>query len=261
MVKKRRVRRWGRELLLGIFALVVVVVVAVALYLSMGGSGGVPTTAKPKALVADSLMLDYPNPDLIEHIVGVLKSAGYEVDVVTGRDVNLTLYSRLTDYDLVILRVHGGRALYRTPDGKLHRLNGLFTGVPWSEEYRPLKRAWLATRAFPYNSTKAFVAALPKFFDVMLSGKFRPGSVMIVASCFSLYTSDIADALARKGLSMFIGWEGPVTLNHMDRVLRRLVDYAVGEGVPWPEAVKRVNEELGPDPTYGEPLKIVIYWR
>ena len=212
-----------------------------------------------KALVADSLMEDYPNPELIDYIVNILRKAGYDVDVVTCTDVNLTLYSRLTDYSVIILRIHGGKAVYKAPDGTIHKLNGLFTGVPWSDKYYELKVKWLATRAFPYNSTKAYLAVLPKFFDERLKGRFSSDSVMVIASCYALFTRDIADALARKGLKVFIGWEGPVTLSHMDLVLKKLVDKVFLENKTWSEAVKEVNEELGPDPVYDDYLKILVY--
>lgn len=222
-------------------------------------TSAIATPTARRALVADSLMEDYPNPELIDHIVRVLKKAGYDVDVVTCTDVNLTLYSRLTDYSVIILRIHGGKAVYKAPDGTIHKLNGLFTGVPWSDKYYELKVEWLATRAFPYNSTKAYLAVLPKFFDEKLRGKFSSDSVMIVASCYALFTREIADALARKGLKVFIGWEGPVTLSHMDLVLKKLVDKVFLENKTWSEAVKEVNEELGPDPVYDDYLKILVY--
>ena len=91
--------------------------------------GSFEGNVKLKALIADSLMSDFPNPELIDYLINVLVSSGYDVDVVYGSDVNLTLYSRLTDYSLIILRVHGGKAIYRTPDGTIHKINGLFTGV------------------------------------------------------------------------------------------------------------------------------------
>ena len=63
----------------------------------------------------------------------------------------------------------------------------------------------------------------------------------------------------RRGLSIFIGWEGPVTLEHMDEALKLLIDKVFRGKLTWVEAVREVNEELGPDPIYGEELKIVIY--
>jgi hypothetical protein len=214
---------------------------------------------KPRALIADSLALDYPDPQLIDNLTRALQESGYEVDLVTGSDVNMTLYSRLTDYDLIILRVHGGKAVYKTPDGTIHKINGLFTGVPWSDEYTYLKLNWIATRARPFNSNKTFLAVLPKFFDTRLKGRFRPGAVVIVASCYSLFTNDIANSLGRKGLTAFIGWEGPVSLDHMDKIVEALVNIKLKGNITWVQAVKSVNEKYGPDPTYNDYLKIVIY--
>ena len=264
--RKRRVKREARRKRRRVLILTLIVAVAIGcgagfLYFNYWGasSGAYVGEVSHRALVADSLMLDFPNPELINYLVSTLRGAGYDVDVVYGSDVNLTLYSRLTDYSLIILRIHGGKAVYRTPDGTIHKLNGLFTGVPWSDEYYELKVKWIATRAFPYNSTKAFLAVLPRFFDVRLKGMFKPNSVLVVASCYSLFTRDIADALGRRGLSIFIGWEGAVTLKHMDEALKLLIDKVIKENLTWTEAVKAVNEELGPDPVYGEELKIITY--
>ncbi len=268
--EKERKRQKKSSTLLVLLVLVIAIAAgSTALLLNFSSPGQqnisntpVSTVAAPtarKALVADSLMEDYPNPELIDYIVNVLKRAGYDVDVATCTDVNLTLYSRLTDYSVIILRIHGGKAVYKAPDGTIHKLNGLFTGVPWSDKYYELKVKWLATRAFPYNSTKAYLAVLPKFFEERLKGRFSSNSVMIVASCYALFTRDIADTIARKGLKVFIGWEGPVTLSHMDLVLKKLIDKVFLENKTWSEAVKEVNEELGPDPVYNDYLKILIY--
>ena len=148
---------------------------------------------------------------------------------------------------------------YRFKQAVKHGVNLVLREVLWSDKYYELKKEWIATRAFPYNSTKAYLAVLPRFFDARLKGRFKPNSVVIIASCYSLFTRDIADALGRRGLSIFIGWEGPVTLEHMDEALKLLIDKVFRGKLTWVEAVREVNEELGPDPIYGEELKIVIY--
>jgi len=66
-----------------------------------------------RALVADSLSIDFPNLELDNYIVDVLKKAGYEVDFFYGSEVDLKLYSELTNYSLVILRAHGGKAVVK----------------------------------------------------------------------------------------------------------------------------------------------------
>ncbi|MCD6323634.1 MAG: hypothetical protein J7L55_00785 [Desulfurococcales archaeon] len=265
--RKFKPRKAGRRSLGNIVAfaaLGIVLVGALYWYFSTSRTGTVNTSVvntKPEALIADSLSLDFPDPDLVQRLRDVLQKAGYEVTVVYGEDVNLTLYSDLTKYSLIILRVHGGKATYKTPDGKVHKLNGLFTGLPWSDEYEYLKLNWIATRARPYNSNKTFLAVLPKFFDTELKGHFKPGSVLIVASCYSLYTSDIAEALGRKGLTHFIGWAGPVTVTHMDKALELLIDKVMQGNESWIQAVKAVNQELGPDPSYGDYLRVVTFIR
>jgi hypothetical protein len=213
--------------------------------------------ARGRVLIADSLSIDYPNPELINYIASLFRSKGYAVDIYYGEDVNLSLYSNLTNYEIIILRIHGGKAQYRDKDGNIRYLNGLFTGLKWRDEYLELKKQWIATRAYPFNSTEAYLAVLPKFFEEKFKGGFIENSVMIVASCFSLYTPDIADALFRRGLSKFIGWRDVVTLEHMDNVIKRLVEKVVLEDKSWDQAVFEVNNELGPDKVSNDYLKIV----
>ena len=252
-------RRGGKQTLIIVIALFLVASSAIVFsYFSFKPSSSEGVVVK-KALVADSLMEDYPNPELISYIVNVLKEAGYSVDVVMGENVNLTLYSKLTNYSVIILRIHGGKATYRTSSGEVRKVNGLFTGVLWSDKYRGLKNSWLATDAIPYGSNKTYLAVLPRFFLEELKGRFSRNSVMVVASCYALYTTDIADALATKGLKMFIGWEGPVTLKHMDLALKKLIEKVFVENKPWDKAVIEVNRELGPDPLHKEYMKIIIY--
>ncbi len=215
------------------------------------------TAAKGRVLIADSLSIDYPNPELINYIADLFRSKGYEVDIYLGEEVDLSLYANLTSYEIIILRIHGGKAEYRDREGNLRAINGLFTGLKWSDEYNELKRNWIATRAFPFNSTEAYLAVLPKFFEERLNGMFVEGSVMIVASCFSLYTLDIAQTLINRGLSKFIGWRDVVVLDHMDNVIKRLVEKVVLEGKNWDQAVLEVNSELGPDKVSNDYLKIV----
>lgn len=89
---------------------VALAVAALALYASHGpGAGGSPGPCpRGRALVADALSVDFPNPGLDRFLVETLEQAGYRVDYVNGTGVDLELYRRLTDYDVVILRVHGG---------------------------------------------------------------------------------------------------------------------------------------------------------
>jgi hypothetical protein len=211
-----------------------------------------------RALIADSLSIDYPNEPLIQRLSDLLRRAGYSVDVKRGVEVTLELYSRLNEYPIVILRTHGGKADVIV-GGRDIKINGLFTGLEWRDEYMGFKVNGTGTRAFPYNSTKAYLAVLPKFFYEKLEGLFCRGSVVIVASCYSLYTRDIADVLAMKGLTYYIGFESVVSLDYMDKVLEKILNLVLIEDHTWENAASKVLEELGPDPIIGEYMKVIHY--
>ncbi|MEM1611364.1 MAG: hypothetical protein QXQ57_06945 [Sulfolobales archaeon] len=211
-----------------------------------------------RALIADSLSLDYPNEPLIQRLSDLLRRAGYSVDIKRGVEVTPELYSRLNEYSIVILRTHGGKADV-VVGGRDIRFNGLFTGLEWRDEYMGFKLNGTATRAFPYNSTKAYLAVLPKFFYEKLGGLFCRGSVVIAASCFSLYTRDIADVLALKGLTYYIGFESVVRVDYMDKALEKILSLVLTENYTWEDAANKVLEELGPDPVVGEYMKVIHY--
>ncbi len=211
-----------------------------------------------RALIVDSLSLDFPNASLVEEIRRILESAGYSVDVKTGSEATPDLYARLNQYQVVILRIHGGKADI-TVGGQNIRINGLFTGLEWRDEYQGFKQNGTGTRAFPYNSTKAYLALLPDFFDKRLEGMFCRGSIVVVASCFSLYTRDIADVLATKGLSYYVGFEDAIALDYMDRSLETLVNLVFRHNMSIEDAVDKIYNELGADPFSGSYMELIHY--
>ena len=258
-----------RKVFLVFIAMLITAAIAVSLYTEENGilihetstpsRGTLKTSSHSvrRALIADGLSSDFPNPNLIEELKQILKKAGYEVDVAVGEDVNLTLFSHLTKYSIIIMRVHGGIGKIETPLYQ-KKFNAIFTGVLWNEEYEGLLEEGLVARGHPFYINKTYVAVKREFFRKRLEGRFPQGSVMIVAGCYSLYTDDIAKTLLGKGLEIFIGWKGTVSPHHMDEVLISLVRKALIEGKDWVDAVKGVNEEIGPDPVSGEELEIIV---
>jgi len=248
-------RRGGRGsryplLLLGV-VLAAAAVIAIA-YTARSGPG--QEAASKRALIADGLAEDYPNETLIKQLRVLLEKAGYSVDVATGREVNLRLYERLTQYDVVILRVHGGMAVEHTARGEVY-LGGIFTGVPWSDNYTKLGVERYVAKARPILAPdKLYVAVLPRFWQEKLQGSFPNGSVMVVSSCWATADPKVIAALFDHGLSMYIGWNHKVTLRHADRALLELVKAVTEKGMNWEQAVVYVNRELGPDPQTGAEL-------
>lgn len=235
--------RKHKALLVGI----AVITLAVAGFISFY-SNREPTSTdlcpRGRALVADGLSTDFPNPELDKFIVDTLRNAGYKVDYFNGTQVNLNLFSRLSNYDIIILRVHGGKAAYEH-DGRKDVIVGLFTGVPWSDEYKSLMREWLATKATPYAlPEKEYLAVLPKFFEKRLEKDFCEDSVMVVGSCYTLLAPDLVLALGKRGLTRFIGWTGAASVEEVDKMLYMIVDLVFNKGFTWSQAVNEVRRTL-----------------
>ncbi len=231
--------------------------IAIAAIIAWGASRSERSHSSQRlALIADGLSEDYPNQTLISDLKRLLEEAGYKVVVKEGRQVNLKLYEHLTRYNLVILRVHGGVAVEHTPYGNLY-FGGIFTGVPWSNNYTKLGEERYVAKAKPLLAPhKLYVAVLPRFWEEKLQGRFPPGSVMIVSSCWATVDPKVIAALFDHGLGMYIGWNRKVTLKHADKALLMLVEDVVRKHMTWEQAVVDVNTRLGPDPK----TKALLYY-
>jgi len=233
----------------------VLVIVAVILLQLRHGAASPAANGSKLALIADGLSEDYPNTTLINELKQMLEAAGFKVVVKEGRQVNLRLYEELTRYNVVILRVHGGIALEYTQQG-IKYFGGIFTGVPWKDNYTKLGEERYVAKARPTLAPhKLYVAVLPRFFQEKLQGRFPNESVMIVSACWATADPKTIAALFNHGLGMYIGWNYKVTVRHADEALYLLVRQALKElkqGKPWykawEDAVYKVNTELGPDP-------------
>ncbi len=252
--KAERERQRGR-LLAAVLAAAALAVLAAVLLLPRH-SGAAPSTGNERlALIADGLSEDFPNATLINDLKHMLEEAGFKVVVKEGRQVNLKLYEELTKYSVVILRVHGGIALEYTPQG-VEYFGGIFTGLPWRNNYTKLGEQRYVAKARPLLAPhKLYVAVLPRFFQEKLQGRFPNQSVMIVSACWATADPKTIAALFNHGLGMYIGWNHKVTVKHADQALYMLVKYALQElreGKPWyqawEDAVYKVNTVLGPDP-------------
>ncbi len=233
-----------RKLLLVGVAAIVLVATGLILFVRTNEPQSSGLCPRGRALVADGLSTDFPNPELDKFIVNTLRKAGYKVDYFNGTNVNLELFSKLSNYDVIILRVHGGKAVYEH-NNKKDVIVGLFTGVPWSDEYKNLMSKWLVTRATPYAlPEKEYLAVLPKFFEERLERNFCNGSVIVVGSCYTLLAPDLVVALGKRGLTRFIGWTGAASVEEVDKMLYMLVDLVFNKGYTWSQAVNEVRRTL-----------------
>lgn len=218
-------RKPRRYIAAGIAAVAVAVLVAVVLLQLHGGSAAQEEPAR--ALVLDGLAEAYPNPRLLEELRELLSAKGYQVEVAAGRDVGPGVFSGLTRYQVVVMRLHGG---YMEAGGR--RVAGLFTGVPWSPRFLGLAEEGLAAEGIPVypppRGPRVFLALLPRFFEERLEGRFPERSVIVAGGCYTGLDPGLIEAFCRHGLGAYIGFSGKVRLDALDRVLPRLAEAAAG---------------------------------
>lgn len=224
------------------------------------------TPAARSALIIDSLYEWIPNDRLLDRLSQALSSAGYRVEVVKGRGATVDAFRNVTAYDVVIIRCHG--AYFRAGDvlgGRVLSDNApvIFTGEEFSEctplsckYYFERLREEVVRGDFQHGERVVSLFALTPLFFERVEGRFREGSVVIVASCYGLTGGLLAEAFLRKGAAHFISWDWKVSPEHMDRGLEMLVEEAIARGAGWVRAVSTVDRELGPDPLGEGRLKI-----
>ena len=249
-----------------IYAVAALLLLAALAYLLLLKPEGGGEIEGRRALVVDSLYEWIPNDDLLKFLVKALREKGYNVTLIKGRDATVDAFRNLTLYNLIIIRCHGG---YLSPGDTLggdvldDYAPVIFTGEPFSEclplsckYYRERLSEEVVAGEFEYEGERIRVFALTPIFFRNLDGRFKEGTVMVVASCYGLCGKTLAKTLFGKGLDYFVSWDWKVSPGHMDKGLRMLVEEAVVNGVDWKEAVKLVSGELGPDPWGGGVLKI-----
>jgi len=212
-----------------------------------------------KAAIVDQLAVLEPNQAFIDRATAELEACGFEVDVYSGEEVSVKLYQRLPKYgyELIIFRAHAG--LLKAEEGSevvgVKQATYLFT----AEEYRQTRyvREQLDDQILPAE----MVADFPLVFAV--NSKFvlekMPGSldntVIIMMGCSCFYLEDMAAAFTLKGASTYLGWDGSVGLDYVDRAAAELITSLCTEGMTVEGAVAGTMAGIGPDPDWGAGLK------
>jgi hypothetical protein len=235
-------------------ALTVLALVLPGLILSAGCPHPHPGSG-PKAAIVDQLAVLEPNQAFISQVTAELEAAGFEVDVFTGREVNVRLYQRLPEYgyELIIFRAHAG--LLKAEEGSevvgVKQATYLFT----AEEYKQYKyvREQLDDQLLPAEMDADYplvFAVNSGFILEKTEGRFD-NTVIIMMGCSCTYLNDMAAAFTLKGASAYLGWDGSVDLGYVDQAAAELITGLCSGGITVGEAVSRI----GPDPYWGAGLK------
>jgi hypothetical protein len=212
-----------------------------------------------KAAIVDQLAILEPNQAFIDRATAELEACGFEVDVYSGEEVNVKLYQRLPQYGykLIIFRAHAGllKAEENSEVVGVKRATYLFT----AEEYRQTRyvREQLDDQILPAEMTADFplvFAVNSKFVLESMPGSFD-NTVIIMMGCSCIYLGDMAAAFTMKGASAYLGWDGSVGLDYVDRAAAELISSLCTEGMTVEGAVAGTMAGIGPDPDWGARLK------
>jgi len=218
-----------------------------------------PDDSGPKAAIVDQLAVMEPNQDFIEQVTTELEACGFEVDVYSGEEVNVKLYSRLPQYGykLIIFRAHAG--LLQAEEGSevvgVKPATYLFT----AEEYRQTKyvREQLDDQLLPAEMTADFplvFAVNSRFVLKSMAGSFDD-TLIIMMGCSGAYLEDMSAAFILKGASTYMGWGGSVSLDYVDRAAADLITNLCSRGMTIGEAAAETMAGIGPDPVWDASLR------
>ncbi len=203
-----------------------------------GGGGGAQGSPVAKALILDPLSTDYPNETLIHGLIDLLRRHGFLVDYYSGANVTVDLVRRLFSsgrYKLIIIRSHGGRL--EGPGLPGVAASGIFTGERFDEDRYPgFVSAGLLARGEPtLNPSLQYFVVTSLFIDTYAR---LPGSLVVVAGCYSLSDEGLARAFLRRGAAAYVGWRGPVGAAENDEALWRLMVDLLDRNMTLGEAVR-----------------------
>ncbi|MEB3780659.1 MAG: hypothetical protein GSR85_10620 [Desulfurococcales archaeon] len=182
-----------------------------------------PVTAMSDVAIIDGLSQDYPNSTLIETLVGLFESKGYTVTVYNSSSLTVDLLGKVlcSNYSIVVMRIHGGRVFDER--GKDTGLVALFTSEPYNETgYKNLQARGLVGRGRPALNPEKEVFVVTPLYVKSLECSTTP-KIVIVASCYSMNSTSMAEALTSKGVKVYIGWDDLVQADINDYALERVV--------------------------------------
>ena len=199
----------------------------------------------PKAVIIDQLYDELPNDDFHTKTTEYLEKAGFQVDIITTKDVTIDFYKNLPkmNYKYVIVRTHGAENSNDVV---------LFTGERYTEDkyiqeqlFGQVKKAtplleisykididnsskWIVVNetdrymiipANPVDDTRNdFFAISSELVKHGMNGKFDD-TIFILGGCNTLSNPSLAKSLIDRGASVVLGWDNAVSNVDNDRAI------------------------------------------
>jgi len=218
-----------------------------------------PSDSGTRAAIVDQLAVMEPNQEFIEQVTTELEACGFEVDIYSGEEVSVELYRQLPQYGykLIIFRAHAGllQAEENSEVVGIKQATYLFTAEEYRQtRYRSLQ---LDDQLLPAEMTADFplvFAVNSKFVLESMEGSFDD-TLIIMMGCSCSYLEDMAAAFTIKGASTYMGWNGSVSLDYVDRAAADLITNLCSGNMTVNEAALETMTGIGPDPYWGASLK------
>ena len=184
-----------------------------------------------KAVIIDQLYDEFPNEFFHKHAVDYLNQGGYDVDVVTTKDITVDFYKKLPsmNYEYIVMRTHSMVIYGDNPS------SWIFTGEKYTEsKYIQDQLSGHLSPGVPFLIRAAEDMGLEearkhrlfmigdKLINDLMVGEF-PNSVVLIGGCDSLSHTFLADAFMGRGASAVLGWDGLVDLQNNDTVILRFL--------------------------------------
>ncbi|MEM2740232.1 MAG: hypothetical protein QXQ29_05485 [Candidatus Bathyarchaeia archaeon] len=249
--RRRKGRRRITLMLFSTVASLTVLAASLAYYLSIpqdlsSSSNREGGTGASRAVIVDGIGLTKPNPAFLEGVRETLIQAGLNVDVYSGSQVTMKLLDSIQGYSLIVLRVHSA------VDAK-YRFLYLFSTEAYNSERYLLEQLYGAYReAYTFDRSEGPYFALRA--DLLGDEDGLKGSTIILMGCNGTNSNHAIERLFERGVESIIAWDGYVSLEYTDEATLTLLKLVYIEGLSYGDAVQRVMESMGSDPTWGSRL-------
>ena len=237
--------KWMR--IIQVISIIVVLAVLAGIIGLNKPSVNTPLVDKSKAVLIDGIALTDPNPEFTRSVKEILSKANITLDIYEGEEVTINLLRKIGGYGLIILRLHSAI------DKELRFLY-IFSAERFNETgYRETEPTAIREGVPFYGNESYFTLRGDLLGD--LSGKGLNGSIIILMGCNGTNSQQIIENLFDRGVKAIIAWDGYVDLNYTDKITIELLKAVYEEHMNFDEAVKKVMDERGADPTWKSRLE------
>jgi len=195
------------------------------------------------AIVIDSISVD---SEFRTMSMTLLSENGYQTIYIYGEEVTVEFFKNLPKKDLYILRVHSTCINNRT---------WIFTGEQYSpEKYPILQLTDLIHRARTSINSSHYFCVSPEIIREYNKDGFKDATILMMG-CEGLNAEDLAHAFYDEGASVYISWDGYISLEHTDQAFLALIEALCSHNLTVSDSLTYVLDHARSDPIYSSSLK------